>query len=187
MARSFDFGAFSKHLAKDDNGIPLPDVSRDRFFDLVPRDLQAHWDLHGLCSYGDGALWFIDPSQIVSEIRRFEGSKHAIPFARTSIGLVFVLTGEVVSIVFPQSNLIEVSSPSLNIWGFSYFRSPEKNRSLLSMELKEALEPKLGKIEHDTVYGLKTALALGGADEVEDYSIVNLSVYLDILASVHER
>ncbi|SLN69285.1 GAD-like domain-containing protein [Ruegeria meonggei] len=185
MTRKFAFDAFIKTLPKDGPGDALSDGMLEKYGGVVPADLTQHWQAHGLGSYGNRALWFIDPDKIIEEIRRFEGAETAIPFARTALGMVFSLVEEGVVMTFPQSNLTEFSSPNLNVWGFGYFRSPDKNRGILSLDIAEKLEPRLGPVDKDTCYGLKTALALGGGDAPEDYAVVNLAVYLDILASVH--
>lgn len=187
MTRRFAFDAFMKTLPKDGPGDALPEGMLAKYQPLVPEDLVQHWNEHGLGSFGNQSLWFVNPDWIIKEVQRFDGAKDAIPFARTALGMVFSLVDGEVVMTLPQSNMTEPSSPNLNVWGFGYFRNPDKNRGILSQDITEALRPVLGPIDKDTCYGLKTALALGGSDALEDYAVVNLVVYLDILASIHEE
>ena len=186
MTRKFSFDAFMKYLPKDGPGEPMPAASVEKYANRVPTELPDFWTTHGLGSFGNKALWFIDPGHIIEEAHRLDLSTDAIPFARTAFGDIFSVLDGAVVFTLPQSNRTEPSAPTLDIWGFGTFRSEEKNAGIFSLELKSKLEAELGPIDKDTCYGLKLALALGGDERLDNFAISNLQVYLDILGSLHQ-
>lgn len=184
MTQRFRFDEFVTLLPPDYPSRPGDDVA-DRYADRVPEELTSFWRKYGLRSFGDRLLWFFDPSWLEHLTVRFDGARDHIPFARTAFGSFFSVKDDEVFLTDPQYNTSARCSIRFDIFGFNNFRSAEKIENLLSKSVKILCEKRCGHLDERQCYGYRQALALGGEESMENTKVVDLEVYLEFLASLH--
>lgn len=184
MSRSFD--RFTELLPPDPDRIDVSDDTVARYQSEHSEPLIDFWKAYGFGGFGHGLLWFFDPDWLLEEARRYPGMSRAIPFARTALGNFYSLVGKQVHMTNVELNMSGPRSPSLLSFGSRHFFHDPKDIDILLMRpLKEQAEAKLGPISRTRCYGYKLALALGGAEEVDNLQINELEVYLSLLNEIH--
>ena len=133
MPETISFEDFMKYLPKDGPGKPMPSASVEKYAARVPKELPEFWEAHGIGSFGNKALWFVDPDHIIEEAHRLDLFTDAIPFARSAFGDIYSVLDDKVVCTLVQSNRTRPSSPSLDIWGYNFFRSEERTAGILSL------------------------------------------------------
>lgn len=176
-----DFLRFMTVLRPDANLTPTPAELIAAYQDEVPRDLTDLWATHGLGSFGSGALWFLDPTEILEDARALTDIPQAIPFARTAFGNFYSLDADRVLSTHVEYRITDQVSPRLDVFGFAAFSSDDAIDDLLMRPLKAEAEARLGPLSEAECYGYRRALALGGSEDVDNLEIKNFAVYLAVL------
>jgi hypothetical protein len=185
------------------------DVSPEKikkFRGKLPDKLLEYWQEYGLCGYGKGLLWTVDPDEWEDELDAWledtdflEQDAYYV-IARSAFGELILWgekTGQSLKVVtpygwiFPSFNEKEFKrrGPDLSIQLF-FSATSKESYDFTDMEdapLFDRALKKLGSLDHDTMYGFVPALAPGGEPKLESLQKLDAHVHLDILSQMTDR
>lgn len=152
---------------------------------LLPAELLEKWREVGLCSYGKGLLWLVDPGQFADVIDDWVevGDSEPLVFLRTAFAhLYFWHNGAVFSLDVHRGSLSEVTRRIERI--FTLLCDPEIKEKMVRATLFEKALPLLGPPDRDECYAFEPALALGGPGTIDTLRRVKIREHLGILAQI---
>jgi hypothetical protein len=181
----------------------VPQTTLDKYRGKLPDRLLGYWQEFGWAGYGDGLFWTVDPEEYepvleawIGETRYMEiDAFHLI--ARTAFGDLFFFgekTGQSLTISaplsmsFPSDPFKTETEKGLDISSGTLFACTDKKecdcedineKPLFNRALK-----KLGRLNHDEMYGFVPARALGGKADIANLQKVKAVEHLIILAQL---
>ncbi|MEX0292991.1 GAD-like domain-containing protein [Pseudomonas putida] len=174
----------------------VPPSSIERYRGILPDTLLKLWKEHGWCGYGDGIFWTVNPQEYEGVTASFiEGSSlenrdkyHLI--ARGAFGDLYLFgetTGFSVKIL-PHISRYRASEYELRADDMdrevqNFFLSKEKASVDFDGMFKPA-KKKLGKLNHNEMYGFVPALAMGGPCDIAHLEKVKAVEHLLILSEI---
>jgi hypothetical protein len=170
----------------------------------LPDQLLAYWEEHGWCGYADGLLWTVDPQEYepaldawIGETALMERDAYHV-VARSAFGELYFWgerTGASLSLLPWRAMAVPSDgSPELIAqgranevlrWRFAGFK-----RQHFELEDREETPlfqralMKLGRLDHDEMYGFVPALALGGPASLDHLQKVKAVDHLVLLAQL---
>ena len=176
------FPGFQKKFPKPDSCQPMS-KSLEEYQGRLPGSLIEFLSEQGACSYAKGLIWTMDPFFMQDTLEEWlDEPENAVPFARTAFGELFLWQEGAAYYLNVQRGAVTkvISSVEKFFDGFLLNENIQKKvfrKSLFAKALKE-----YGPISADEVYALTPALALGGAEKVENLRKTKLREYLAFLA-----
>jgi hypothetical protein len=184
----------------------VPPQKIEKFKGHLPDKLLEYWQEYGWCGYAQGLFWTVDPDEWEDELEDWIGDTpfmeqdayHVI--GRTAFGKLILWgkkTGQSLKIdtawgmIFPSfdSEYFSRHGPDKALQLFfavaarnRFDENDDREKPLFDRALK-----KLGILDHDTMYGFVPALALGGAQKLDNLQKLDAHVHLSILAQTTER
>lgn len=176
----------------------VPPSSIERYRGKLPDQLLAYWQEHGWSGYADGLFWTVNPEEYEPVLDAWidetplmeEDAYHLI--ARGAFGdLCFFgeRTGKKLHVVAVDATMMppRAGAKDFNLGIRAFFGSQNRaaydiNRSggpLFAPALK-----KLGRLQHDEMYGFVPALALGGPATLDHLQKVKAVEHLVLLAQL---
>jgi hypothetical protein len=193
---------FAPALARRD----VPEEKFERFKEKLPDTLLGYWRHYGWCGYANGLFWTVDPDEWADDLALWIAntpfadldSFHVI--ARSAFGELVLWgtnTGQSLKVVpayggfFPSFDAEQFQrrgpDKALQLFFASTSRETYDLTDIDGRALFELALARLGPLDHDTMYGLVPALAMGGELRVENLQKLDAHVHLDILSQVTER
>ena len=196
---------YYKNMFQRDMGEPDMEDHADKetieaYRGKLPNELLKMWEEHGWCSYANGMLWLINPSEYETLVQTYLkgssiASRELYAVARTAFGEVYLWErgkGNVADIGL-LANLIMLDAvkdrqdltreeEEFEMVKFIGLHEPytldckDSNRQLL---FDRALK-KFGRLENNEMYGYKLNPAMGGKKSITNLDKVDLFVYADI-------
>ncbi|KAA0079283.1 DUF1851 domain-containing protein [Paraburkholderia sp. T12-10] len=202
MENFMGFKGFGPSLAKRD----VPQEKIEKFRGKLPDQLLNYWQEYGWCGYADGLFWTVDPDEWEDALDAWIGDTEFMErdayyvIGRTAFGELILwgeTTGQSLKIltaygmIFPSFDAEEFKEDGPDLTVRLFFSSCTKEGfDLLDKErnplFNRALE-KLGRLDHDTMYGFVPALALGGESTLDRLQKLDAHVHLDIISQMSER
>lgn len=157
----------------------------NRFEGKLPDKLLEEWKEAGLCSYGEGFLWTVNPEDYSDILEDWvENPTESYAFLRTAFGSIFFWDGSNNYLLNVLDKTISRFNDQIeNIFDATLCNEEYLDKSLLRPMFKEALA-KLGPLEKDECYGVLPPPAMGGAIIIEYVEKVKIREYMAILAQV---
>ena len=197
------FAHFLAHFGPAHDRTDLSPRSVARYEALVPRRLQEWWTEQGLCGYGDGLFWFVDPADYESILRSLlsdtplANDDEFTVIARNAFGSLWawgretgtlrisVAHGLVFSDRPPrprrsqsqQESAFDVLLVTLTRRFADFYDNAGK--PLFARALK-----RLGRLAPDQMYGFQPALCLGGSADLENLQRVSVLEHLAMLVQL---
>jgi hypothetical protein len=177
---------FSEFQEKHGPGIKCRQVSDEiinMYKDSLPSILIEDWREQGWCSYAEGLIWTVNPTEFQSILSDWlEPSESPIVFARTAFGDMIVWNGQTVNFVSVLYNQISELTEDVEVL-FEYILCDEDYlKDALDIKLYRKALRKLGQLESDECYAFEPALVLGGSGALDTLRKAKLREYLGILA-----
>ena len=137
-------------------------------------------------TYNDGIISILDIDITVNIMKNWEWrfQKHFIPIIATAFGGLFMYSPRSENCYFyqPQYNTLDLITDNLDeLFNNALCDGGIKSKVLLEDKYNN-VSAILGHIRYGDAYILKPWLMLGGNDIVENYSIGNLTVYLELVS-----
>jgi hypothetical protein len=191
-----DFEYFLEKMGPAFDRQEVPASSIERYRGKLPDQLLAYWQDHGWSGHADGLFWTVDPQEYEPVLEAWLGNTpfmeqdalHVI--ARSAFGGLYFWgerTGYALKLFSPGAFVLPISARTGSMeeemrWFFS-FRDREENDfdGLFAPTLK-----KLGRLQHDEMYGFVPALALGGPATLEHLEKVKAVEHLVLLAQLSD-
>jgi hypothetical protein len=184
-----DFGpSFARHY--------VPPSSIERYRGKLPDQLLAYWQEHGWCGYADGLFWTVNPQEYEPVLQAWIGDTDLMKqdayhvIARGAFGKLHLwgeTTGNSLFISAPGSYCIPKKSvlvgDKMNLGIQVFFGAMSRQVNDFDGMFNAAFK-KLGRLEHDEMYGFVPALALGGSATVDHLQKVKVVEHLVILAQL---
>lgn len=183
---------FGPAIARHD----VPSERLERFRGKLPDSILGYWQEHGWCGYADGLFWTVDPEEYEPALQAWLGNTsfmeadayHVI--ARTAFGhLLFwgERTGPSLQLFAPGAYAVTMKPAvgDMELEGRMFFSVQDRKSYDFGSLLAPALK-KLGRLEHDEMYGFVPALALGGPATLDHLQKVKAVEHLVILAQLSE-
>lgn len=168
----------------------------------LPNQLLSYWQEYGWCGYADGLFWTENPADWDGHLgmwltgTEYENRDVFHVIARNAFGKLYLWgenTGPSLQINIPVVQMYSFNSedylldgPDLSVQFF--FSTSDKSFVDFYDDNGDACferaVSKLGKLQHDTVYGFVPALPLGGTAVVDNLQVLNLYVYSDLLSQL---
>lgn len=151
----------------------------------LPGLLIAEWEESGWCSYGDGLIWLVDPDFLMVSVREWLGkSSHAVPFARSAFGHLFLWDDAGGHMLDPQHGTLAKIVNKIEIVFDYVLCRKEYLEDVLDQKLFVKARKRLGGLEFDECYGFEPAIALGGPGTLDTLRRVKLREHLSILSQL---
>lgn len=152
----------------------------------APADLVQFWREVGHGAFGDGILWFPPPADLARCYRDWlSGLPDALPFARTSFGLLYVWLDGMVNLIDVQAGDVFDVLPSFTQFVDDYLPGPEAREDDLRTELHQAALREFGPLGEEEMFTFVPALVLGGAPDVDHVEKVRMAQQVAMLAALH--
>lgn len=191
-----DFAYFLERMGPAFDLRLVPASSIERYRGKLPDQLLAYWQEHGWSGYADGLFWTVDPQEYEPVLEAWLGETpfmerdalHII--ARSAFGDIYVWgerTGYSLKLSAADAYVLPISprtgTPDQRVQRFFAFCERAENDfdGLFAPALK-----KLGRLQHDEMYGFVPALALGGPAELVHLQKVKAVEHLVILAQLSD-
>lgn len=174
----------------------VPPSSIAHYRGKLPEKLLEYWAEHGWCGYGEGIFWTVNPqdyegvvASLIEGTRLEKRDKYHI-IARGAFGDLYLYgekSGFSLDIVPYTSNYCgrthetAATDKDKEVQGFFLLMDRESN------DFGDFFEPaknKLGRLEHDEIYGFIPALALGGAIKLDNIEKVKAIEHLTLLSQL---
>lgn len=148
-------------------------------------DFISLWRDDGLCGYGNGMFWIIDPDEITPILPPNDLLPDGFfAFGRDSFANMFLLVGdEIYRLDVHYGNLNHIAISTEYFFNVKIYDEDFKEK-FLEKELFKIAGQKLGDLEADECYTYKLALALGGSDDVENLTKVKFKERLALLTQL---
>ncbi|WHH49458.1 GAD-like domain-containing protein [Pseudomonas sp. Ap32] len=174
----------------------VPPSSIERYSGKLPKKLLEYWAEHGWCGYGDGIFWTVNPQDYEGVAASFiegtalEGRDTYHVIARGAFGDLYLYgenSGFSLDIVAHTSqycgrvNELYAGNMDKEVQGFFLLIERESNNF---GDLFEPAYNKLGKLDHDEMYGFVPALAFGGPCDLAHLEKVKAVEHLILLAQI---
>lgn len=174
----------------------VPPSSIERYSGKLPKKLLEYWAEHGWCGYGDGIFWTVNPQDYEGvaasfiEATALEGRDTYHVIARGAFGDLYLYgenSGFSLDIVAHTSqycgrvNELDAGNMDKEVQDFFLLIERESN------DFGDLFEPaynKLGKLNHDEMYGFVPALAFGGPCDLAHLEKVKAVEHLILLAQI---
>lgn len=140
--------------------------------------------------YNNGLISVLDIDITVSVMKSWEWrfQKHFIPIVSTAFGDLFLYSPRSDNCYFfqPQYNTLELITDNIDeLLNSALVYGKIKESVLLESKFNE-VSKMIGNLKYTETYILKPWILLGGNDSIENYSIGNLSVYLDLVSKAQK-
>ncbi|PPD18747.1 MAG: glutamyl-tRNA amidotransferase [Methylomonas sp.] len=171
----------------------------------LPDRLLKYWQEYGLCGYGDGLFWIVNPADYKDILEQWlinttlwgKDDYHVI--ARTAFGTLYIWgekSGARMPLdayehtLLPSDTFVPVDKETKERFMGNFFSNMNKEYSDTcdsggKFLFKKALK-KLGPLKHDEIYAFVPALALGGSADIKNLQKVKIFDQLSILAQLEE-
>jgi hypothetical protein len=191
-----DFEYFLEKMGPAVQRRDVPRSSVERFRGKLPDQLLAYWLEHGWCGYADGLFWTVDPQEYESVLDAWIGETpfmekdayHVI--ARSAFGKLYFWgerTGHSLKVFAPGSYCIpddDVTADDNLDFELSMFFGARKRKENDFADMFAPALDKLGRLNHDEMYGFVPALALGGPSDLAHLQKVKAVEHLVLLAQL---
>jgi hypothetical protein len=181
-----EFDAFETTYGAPQSCERLDDAAIESYAARLPDEVLDRWRETGVCSHGDGLLWFTDPKQLddVLEdwLKAFELESGAV-FLRTAFAHLYIwASGAVCSIDVQHGGFSRVTD-NIDLF-FSLLTDEDIRERILRASLYEEVKQRLGPPDRNECYAFVPALALGGPGTAESVQRVQLREHLGILSQL---
>lgn len=141
--------------------------------------------------YNNGLISILDIDVTVGIMKSWEWrfQKYFIPIVSTAFGDLFLYSPRSENCYFfqPQYNTLELITDNLDeLLNGALIDAGIKEGVLLESKFNEVSNT-IGTLKYSETYILKPWILLGGKDNIENYSIGNLNVYLDMVSKVQKK
>mgnify|MGYP001037012789 CR=1 FL=1 len=187
------------------------DESLSFFKSKLPDRLIEYWQSYGLCGWGNGIFWLVDPADYNDilqswihgtefEERERKGFDKYYVIGRSAFGRLFVW-GEssglslkinpLYGILLPSDNTDNLNTRGadriIDLFFASMSKTNMEEKDLDDLPLFERALDKLGALEADEMYTFVPALALGGANKLENLQKVKIIEQHNFLSELGEK
>jgi hypothetical protein len=188
------FELFLKDIGPPCNRRDVPRSSIDLYRGKLPDQLLAYWQEHGWCGYADGLFWTVDPQEYepaleawIGDTPFMEKDAHHI-IARSAFGGLYFWgerSGFSLDLFAPGSFVVPMSPDvvALDEQVKRFFCTRTRDGNDFADLFIPALK-KLGRLQHDEMYGFVPALALGGPSTLDHLQKVKAVEHLVLLAQL---
>lgn len=140
--------------------------------------------------YNNGLISVLDIDITVGAMKSWEWrfQKHFIPIISTAFGDLFMYSPRSENCYFfqPQYNTLELITDNMNeLLNSALVNSGIKENVLLESKLNE-VSKRIGFLKYTETYILKPWILLGGNDSIENYSVGDLTIYLDLVSKAQK-
>ena len=141
--------------------------------------------------YNNGLISILDIDVTVGIMKSWEWrfQKYFIPIISTAFGDLFLYSPRSENCYFfqPQYNTLELITDNLDeLLNSALVNSGIKEGVLFESKFNEVFHT-VGVLKYAEAYILKQWILLGGNDNIENYSIGNLNVYLDLVSKAQNK
>ncbi|SFF82130.1 hypothetical protein SAMN05518865_10533 [Duganella sp. CF458] len=191
-----DFEFFLKMMGPATQKRHVPSSSLDRFRGKLPEQLLAYWKEHGWCAYADGLFWTVDPQEYEPVLDAWIGDTPLMKrdayhiIARSAFGELYFWgerTGDTLTLFAPGAYCFP-TEPAFKEHelesGMRIFFSVRKRKENDFAEMFSPALKKMGRLNHEEMYGFVPALALGGPSTSEHLQKVKAVEHLVFLAQL---
>lgn len=176
----------------------------DTFKGKLPNRLLSYWGKYGFSGFGEGLIWLVNPTDYEEIIKKYLSKtnlrerENFYVIARTAFGELYVFGDKSKDATIINPHLNNILPGTLD--DFSPDRERiERRMGIFFMTLdKEVLDykdqrdkplfqrclKKYGMLENDEMYTFSTALALGGAADINNIKKVKILEQLSILCDL---
>jgi hypothetical protein len=191
-----DFEYFLEKMGPAVHKRHVPQSSLDRYRGKLPDQLLRYWEEYGWCGYADGLFWTVDPQAYEPVLEAWIGETpfmekdayHII--ARSAFGELYFWgerTGDSLKVFAPGSYCFSRKSifeeGELEFGLRCFFGKRKRTENDFEDMFGPALD-KLGRLNHDEMYGFVPALALGGPSDLAHLKKVKAVEHLVLLAQL---
>ncbi|HSK74269.1 MAG TPA: T6SS immunity protein Tdi1 domain-containing protein [Pyrinomonadaceae bacterium] len=168
--------------------VQMPEVNLSNLSGKVSADFINLWQKDGLCGYGNGKFWIIDPNEVTPILPPNDLLPNGfVAFARDSFANIFLLVGdEIYRLDVHYGNLNHIAISTEFFFNVKIYDEDFREKFLVEKQFEIARQ-KLGDLASDECYTYKLALALGGSDEVENLTKVKFLEHLALLTQLNEE
>lgn len=193
-----DFEYFLEKMGPAFDRREVPASSLERYRGKLPDQLLAYWQEHGWSGYADGLFWTVDPQEYEPALEAWIG---ATPFieqdalhviARSAFGGLYFWgerTGYALKLFAPGAYVLSMSDMgirgSLDQHAQRFFGYLDREENDFAELFAPAMK-RLGRLQHDEMYGFVPALALGGPADLAHLQKVKAVEHLVLLAQLSE-
>lgn len=199
--RDEDFDYFISKFGEATERREVPAASIAAWRGRLPDQLLRYWQHEGWCSYRNGLVWTVDPSDYEDLVAEWLADTPFVQidanhvFARSAFGDLYLCgerAGSNITINCAMSGIIAVASDLKQktaedrdgsvraFFSMSRPSSYDKKDSSRNPMFERALA-KLGPLAEDEMYGFEPALIAGGSNTVEHLNKVKIDQHLTIL------
>lgn len=193
-----DFAYFLEKMGPTVHRREVPASSIERYRGKLPDQLLTYWQEHGWSGYADGLFWTVDPEEYEPVLEAWIGgtpfmeqdAHHII--ARSALGKLYFWgerTGYSLKLSAPGAFVLPMADMgirgSLDVHAQRFFGYLTREENDFADLFAPALK-KLGRLQHDEMYGFVPALALGGPAELSHLHKVKAVEHLVMLAQLSD-
>jgi hypothetical protein len=193
-----DFEYFLENFGPAFGRRDVPGSSIDRYRGKLPDQLLEYWQEHGWCGYADGLFWTVDPQEYEPALEAWIGGTvfmeqdayHLI--GRSAFGDLYFWgekSGYSLSISAPAALAVPREShlvgEKVSLGVRTFFSGMTRRKNDFDDLFAPALQ-RLGRLEHDEMYGFVPALALGGPATLDHLHKVKAVEHLVLLGQLSE-
>lgn len=165
---------------------PIATAVQEKYASLVPGFLLDIWENSGICSFGNGFIWTVNPDDYTDILPKLgEQYKNAVAVLRTGLGTVFFKQGD--EYLFFDPVYLDVSSlqnvPLEIIMNYTIGDKRPANE-LFYQKLYEKALKRLGPPAFDECFAFVPAIALGGEMNEENLQKMKLREQLILLTQL---
>lgn len=184
--------------------ISVSDETIQKFKNSLPDKLLNYWEYLGFSGFGEGVFWIVNPLDYQDILDRWLqktnlwGREKFFVVARTAFGELYVRGDKSykTTIIDPHLNNILPGDPlnegfDIEKWersiGIFFSTKTKKNTDYFDRNEKPLFQrclKKYGMLEHDEMYTFSTALALGGAADINNIKKVKILEQLSMLCDL---
>ena len=170
-------------VAQDVQAVPADVIESYR--GRLPDDLLAEWQATGWCSYADGFLWLVDPSQFDVVLTDWlpDASGHLVIMRTAFGGLIYWDGADAAYLDVTRNDTTPIFDEMDWVFNGTLCRKPFLDDVMDRDYFLEAL-PRLGKAAADECYGYFPPRAMGGDGTPDTLQKVKLSEHLAFLAAL---
>ncbi len=163
----------------------VPSEIIKNYQNFLPNLIIAEWNEVGWCSYSQGLIWIVNPSDFQTILQEWQiNFESSFVFARTSFGDLILWDGERVKYLSVLYKDIFNLSEDLRILFNLTLCDQSYLEDVLDIELHKKAVKKLGRLQYDECYTFEPALALGGSGDIETVNKAKLRECLYFLSQL---